>query len=477
VTYASVSELQDDYDTFLAHGGLLIPWEKGEIEANTAVMVRVDTPLDQWFDLVGRVVQSTPGESFMVAFDPEAEAARTELTRFLTSDPFNAAKEAESASEDEPADLKVVDRFQPQAGPPAARPKRKPKYLQLKLADPNALPEDSADEDSSASDAPDEGDGGFGEEATPVDDEPPSNVARKNAGAATSGGGASTDITFKTPDVGELYAVYIVKFPCLLDFADIAPEFLSSKLITLPFQREEEGVQSASSVRRTPGRRVGEPAKLRFQLPVKQTFEMWTMVAAVTPDSITFLAAETDPAFNNVCAYPATFNGRKRLGTESDSDRVGVEVHRFNEERNVEQEERTDIPIRLQLSRMSMEEKINLALSGGREARMALAQDPNKAIPHYLLRNARISLDEIAFMARLANMNPDILKKIAENPQYCQSPQVVRNLVFNPKTPLDVSVRLLDRLAKNDLIQLSKRTSMNGRLVIRAKKKLSGSKH
>ena len=475
MTYASVTELQSDYDTYLAHGGLMIPWEQTAMETNSAVVVRVDTPLDRWFDLVGRVVQSMPGEGFMVAFDAEAESARTELTRFVAGEAFNEAKEAESASEDEPADLKVVDRFQPQAGLLAPRLKRKPKYLQLKLADPNALP-DTSDDEASA-DAGGDDDGGFEEEATPVDDDPPSNVAKKNAGAAVAGGTTPTDVVFKTPEPGELYAVYVVKFPCLLDFADIAPTFLSSRLITVPCQQEEETVQSASSVRRTPGRRVGEPAKLRFQLPVKQTFEMWCMVAAVAPESITFVASETDPAFNNVCAYPATFNGRKRLGTEKDEDRVGVEVHRFNEERNVEQDERTDIPIRLQLSRMSMEEKINLALSGGREARMALAQDPNKAIPHYLLRNARISLDEIAFMARLANMNPDILKKIAENPQYCQSPQVVRNLVFNPKTPLDVSIRLLDRLAKNDLIQLSKRTSMNGRLVIRAKKKLSGSRH
>lgn len=474
MSYASVGELQTDHDSYLAHGGMMIPWTQAPPETNSQTVVRVDTPLDRWFDLPGRVVQTMPGQGFMVAFDDAAGEIRSELTRFLASDPFNEAKAAEAEAGPEAADKKVVDRFQPNAPEPPPRLKRKPKYLQLKLHDPNALPDEAAEEEAS----PENGDGdGFAEETTPVDDDPPPAITTTKGGKSSTGGVAPTDMAFRTPEPGELYAVYVAKYTCLLDWADLAPGFLESKLLTLPFIQDEETVQSASSVRRNPSRRVGEPAKLRIQVPVKQTFEMWTMVAAVTPETVTLFAAETDPAFNNVCAYPSTINGRKRLGVENDSHRAGVEAYRFNEERNVEVDERADVPIRLQLARMSMEEKINLALSGGREARMALAQDPNKAIPHYLLRNARISLDEIAFIARLANMNPDVLKKIAENPQYTQSPQVVRNLVFNPKTPIDISIRLLDRLAKNDLIQLSKRTSMNMRLVMKAKQKLSGSKH
>lgn len=469
VSYVSLAELQDDHDTYLAHGGMLIPWSASPPEPNTLTLVRIETPLDRDFDLPGRVVQLMPGHGFMVAFDAAADTARAGLTRFLASEAFHEARAAEAS--EPPDEKKEVDAFTPNAPAPVARPKRKPKYLQLKLADPSALPPDALEDEPAAEDD------GFTEERTPVEDGPPAAAGAAKFAPAAAGGERPEGLEFRTPEPGEMYGIYVAKFPCLLDFADIAPTFLQTQLITLPFEQEEEIVQSASSARRNPSRRVGDPAKLRVQVPVKQTFELWTMVAAVSPTHITLYAQETDPAFNNLCAYPATINGRKRLGVESDKMRAGVEVHKFNEERNVEEDERADIPIRLQLARMGMEEKINLALSGGREARMALAQDPNKAIPHYLLRNAKITLDEIAFIARLANMNPDVLKKIAENPQYVQSPQVVRNLVFNPKTPIDVSIRLLDRLAKNDLIQLSKRTSMNMRLVMKAKQKISGSKH
>ena len=121
---------------------------------------------------------------------------------------------------------------------------------------------------------------------------------------------------------------------------------------------------------------------------------------------------------------------------------------------------------------MGMDDKINLALSGNREERMALAMDSNKAVHHYLLKNAKLTLDEIAYMARLPSLNPDVLDKIAENPAYTQNPSVTKALVFNPRTPVRTAIRLLDRLPRNELVNLSKRMSMNQRLVMAAKNKL-----
>ena len=75
-------------------------------------------------------------------------------------------------------------------------------------------------------------------------------------------------------------------------------------------------------------------------------------------------------------------------------------------------------------------------------------------------------------MARLPSLNPDVLDKIAENPAYTQNPTIVKALVFNPRTPVRTSIRLLDRLPRNELVNLSKRMSMNQRLVMAAKNKL-----
>ncbi|MEQ8976988.1 MAG: hypothetical protein RL846_03620, partial [Deltaproteobacteria bacterium] len=130
------------------------------------------------------------------------------------------------------------------------------------------------------------------------------------------------------------------------------------------------------------------------------------------------------------------------------------------------------MPIRRRLARMGMDDKINMALSGNREERMALAMDGNRAVHHYLLKNAKITLDEIAFMSRLPSLNPDVLDKIAENPMYTQNPTVTKALVYNPKTPIRTAIRLLDRLPRPEIMNLAKRSNMNLRLVMAAKKKI-----
>ena len=47
---------------------------------------------------------------------------------------------------------------------------------------------------------------------------------------------------------------------------------------------------------------------------------------------------------------------------------------------------------------MGMDDKINMALSGNREERMALAMDSNRAIHHYLLKNAKDRQEKIALI-------------------------------------------------------------------------------
>jgi hypothetical protein len=138
----------------------------------------------------------------------------------------------------------------------------------------------------------------------------------------------------------------------------------------------------------------------------------------------------------------------------------------------VPEESLEDLPLRRRLQRMGMDEKINLAQSGNKEERIALAMDSNKAIHHYLLKNAKVTLDEIAFMARLPSLNPDVLDKIAENPSYTQNPSVAKALVYNPKTPVRTAIRILDRLPRSEVMNLAKRTGMNLKLVMAAKKKI-----
>jgi hypothetical protein len=75
-------------------------------------------------------------------------------------------------------------------------------------------------------------------------------------------------------------------------------------------------------------------------------------------------------------------------------------------------------------------------------------------------------------MARLPSLNPDVLERIAEIPAFVQNPTIAKALVYNPRTPVLTAIRLLDRLPRAEVMNLAKRTNMNMRLVMAAKKRL-----
>jgi hypothetical protein len=261
----------------------------------------------------------------------------------------------------------------------------------------------------------------------------------------------------RPPRPGERYTVLVVKFTSVSVFQPLAEAFEASAVFTVPV--DDEGTAP-----------VGSVAQLRLALPGYNVFEMWARVEQVGPGGITVRVDPEDGAFRKAVLYPTTPPAQKRIEREAHLPHEAPTCLKITQERPKEDLDR--LPVRRRLARMGMDDKINLALSGNREERMALAMDGNKAIHHYLLKNAKLTLDEVGFMARLPSLNPDVLDKIAESPAYTQNPTITKALVYNPKTPVKTAIRLLDRLPRSEVMNLAKRTTMNARLVMAAKKKL-----
>jgi hypothetical protein len=252
---------------------------------------------------------------------------------------------------------------------------------------------------------------------------------------------------------------YVVKFTTLVGFEPYQERFLRDQGLGLPEWEE--------------ARPIGSPVQLRLILPGYNVFEIGATVDAVSP--VLLRAAPDDPAYEKAVAYLSSAAARTRREGEAQraTEPEPPDVRRFEAEPD-EDEGDERMPLRRRLQRMGMEEKINLALTGDREMRMALASDTNRAIHPYLLKNRQITIHEIAHLARLPTTNPDVLERIADHKPYTQNSAVLKSLVFNPKTPISTSIRLLDRLPRSELQQIARRSSMHQRLVMAAKKKLGG---
>lgn len=108
------------------------------------------------------------------------------------------------------------------------------------------------------------------------------------------------------------------------------------------------------------------------------------------------------------------------------------------------------------ISRMTIPEKIKLAMKGNKSARMYLIRDPNKQISLAVLSNPKITEDEISFVVRSKSTPEHIMREIAKNNTWSNNYTIVRDMVFNPKTPLDISMNFLGKLAVSDIEKLSR---------------------
>ncbi len=125
------------------------------------------------------------------------------------------------------------------------------------------------------------------------------------------------------------------------------------------------------------------------------------------------------------------------------------------------------------LDRLTVAEKIARATSGDREVRMALLRDVNKSLHACVLRNPRIGLDEVQWAAKLTTLSLDALKLIAEHKEWGANATVCTALVRNPKTPLPIALRLLDRVPIAEVRSIAKGGARDA-LVHAARKRVAG---
>jgi len=104
--------------------------------------------------------------------------------------------------------------------------------------------------------------------------------------------------------------------------------------------------------------------------------------------------------------------------------------------------------------KMSVPEKIQMALKGSQEARGVLLHDSNKLVKEAVVKCPKITDSEISNIASNRSSDEETLRYIGTNRRWVRKYTVIRHLVFNPKTPVGVTMGLLPRMTKKDLKDL-----------------------
>jgi hypothetical protein len=112
-----------------------------------------------------------------------------------------------------------------------------------------------------------------------------------------------------------------------------------------------------------------------------------------------------------------------------------------------------EVSLRLaqRVMKLRTNQKIMLAIKGGKEERSLLIRESNRLIQVNVVRNGRITEGEIAFIAQMRSIHEEVLRIITSNRDWMKKYPIVKAIVMNPKTPLALSLNFFKRLIDMDL--------------------------
>jgi hypothetical protein len=107
------------------------------------------------------------------------------------------------------------------------------------------------------------------------------------------------------------------------------------------------------------------------------------------------------------------------------------------------------------ISKLDIKGRIQLAMKGNKEERSLLIRDGTKIVALAVLDSPKITDGEVEKFASQKNVLEAVLRAIPLKRRFMKNYNVVRNLVFNPRTPLDLSLGLMKNIMVHDLKNLS----------------------
>ena len=107
------------------------------------------------------------------------------------------------------------------------------------------------------------------------------------------------------------------------------------------------------------------------------------------------------------------------------------------------------------INKLDIKGRIQLAMKGNKEERSILIRDGTKVVALAVLDAPKLSDGEVERFALQKNVLEAVLRQIPLKRRFMKNYIVVRNLVANPRTPLDLGLGLMKHLLVQDLKNIS----------------------
>lgn len=157
-----------------------------------------------------------------------------------------------------------------------------------------------------------------------------------------------------------------------------------------------------------------------------------------------------EPSFLELLIAEAQLEDERRQAvalSEEEIAKLDEQIAKAEAEGN---EERKHESVYAKIARMTVSQKVQLALKGNKDERAMLIRDSSKVISRAVLGSPKLTDAEVETFSALKSVSDEVLRLISMNRKFMKSYSVLRNLANNPRTPIDVGLSLLARLLPQD---------------------------
>ena len=174
-------------------------------------------------------------------------------------------------------------------------------------------------------------------------------------------------------------------------------------------------------------------------------------IAAEEGKSFQMMEGETDP----VSPDPAATLPGSSPSAQGNASLAASALSAHNRSMAASEDEKKMTMLQ-RIGRMTASERVKAAFTGGREERAVLIRDGARVVQNAVLSSPKLTDPEVEVFSAAKNVHDNVLREIARNRRFMRNYSVIRNLVQNPKTPLDIALPLVKMLMVFDLKSLQR---------------------
>ena len=125
---------------------------------------------------------------------------------------------------------------------------------------------------------------------------------------------------------------------------------------------------------------------------------------------------------------------------------------------------------RVIISKLSVLQRMKLAMKGTREQRAQLVRDTNKLVASAVLSSPKLQQAEVESFVKMGNVSEDVLRTIGHNRAWLKNYSIVSGLCKHPKSPPTITMHLVHRLNDRELKDLMRDRNIPEGLRVLARK-------